>query len=360
MNPNEKLQELGQSIWVDAITREMLDDGILERYIDQLAVTGLTSNPTIFEKAIDGSDDYDAQIGELLEGGKSGEELFFELAIDDLRRAADLFGGVHERTDGVDGYVSLEVSPLLAYEAEATIAEAGRLHSQADRENLLIKIPGTMEGSGAISETIASGIPVNVTLLFDHIQYEAQADAYMTGIERRIESGEDPEVASVASVFVSRWDVAVKDEVGEELHGKLGIAAAARAYKSYRELLGSDRWARLEAEGARPQRLLFASTSAKDPSMRDTAYVEALAAPNTVNTMPDSTVEAFADHGEVGEPLADDCGDCEQILAEVEDSGVDVDALAAQLQSEGAEKFNDSWRELLAGIERASEQVAAE
>ncbi|MGI8727313.1 MAG: transaldolase [Solirubrobacterales bacterium] len=360
MNPNEELQDLGQSIWVDAITRRMLDDGTLQRYIDELAVTGLTSNPTIFEKAIDGSDDYDDQISELLGRGKSGEELFFELAIDDLRRAADLFADVHQRTDGVDGYVSLEVSPLLAYETQETTSEAARLHRQAERENLLIKIPGTMEGGGAITETIAAGIPVNVTLLFDHSQYEAQADAYMSGIERRIEAGEDPRVASVASVFVSRWDVAAKEQVGGDLHGKLGIAAAAKAYKSYRELLASDRWANLEAEGARPQRLLFASTSAKDPAMRDTAYVEALAAPDTVDTMPDSTVEAFADHGEVGAPLPDDGGDCEQVLASFEEAGVDIDALASRLQSEGAEKFNDSWRELLAGIERASEQVAAE
>jgi transaldolase len=350
MNPNEKLHELGQSIWIDSITREMVDSGTLQSYIDDKAVTGLTSNPSIFDKALNGSADYDEQIEQLLAQGKAGEELFLELAITDLRAAADLFAPINERSAGVDGWVSLEVSPRLAYDTEATIAEAAKLHGQAERDNLFIKIPGTPEGLPAITETIAAGIPVNVTLLFDHNQYEAAADAYMNGIERRIEQGLSPDVGSVASVFISRWDVAVEGETPDELTDKLGIVAATQCYVSYRRLCDRDRWQRLENEGAHKQRLLFASTSTKDPALPDTMYVTALAAPDTVNTMPEETVLAFAEHGELGAPLAADGGDVDALAAAFAEAGIDMDALGLQLQKEGAEKFVDSWMDLLSVI----------
>jgi transaldolase len=351
MNPNQQLHQLGQSIWIDSITREMVRSGTLKRYIDELAVTGLTSNPSIFDKALSGSSDYDEQIQELLARGLSGEELFFELAITDLRAAADLFAPINERTGGVDGWVSLEVSPQLAYDTEPTIEQAAKLHGQAERDNLFIKIPGTPEGRPAITETIAAGIPVNVTLLFDHNQYEGAADAYMKGIERRIEQGLDPAVGSVASVFISRWDVAVEGQTSPELSDRLGIVAATRCYVAYRKLQESERWQRLEREGARKQRLLFASTSTKDPDLPDTMYVTALAAPDTINTMPEGTVLAFADHGEVTDPLPADGGDVEEVAREFAEAGFDVDELAERLQREGAQKFDDSWTDLLNGIE---------
>ena len=349
MKPTQVLHELGQSLWVDNITRTMLDDGTLERYIDELSLTGLTSNPTIFEKAIGAGHAYDEQIGELRGQGLDGEELFFELALTDLRRAAKLFGPINERTDDVDGWVSLEVSPLLADDTQATIAQVRELHQKADC-NVFIKIPGTEAGRDAISESIFAGIPVNVTLLFSTGQYRAAADAFMRGIERRIEAGLDPSVPSVASLFISRWDVAVADEVGEDLRNRLGIAVGMRAYGAYRELLDSKRWQRLANEGARPQRLLWASTGTKDPGASDVLYVEALAAPFTVNTMPEKTLLAFADHGEVGEPLRADGGDAEDVLGEFAAAGVDVDALAARLQHEGAETFDGSWRDMLATL----------
>jgi transaldolase len=348
---NARLHELGQSLWLDNITRTILDDGTLGRYIDGLSVTGLTSNPTIFDKAISGGEAYDEQIGELASGGGSAEEIFFELAIADLRRATDLFAAVHERTDGVDGWCSLEVSPKLADDAAATIAQAAKLHGQAERENLLIKIPGTEAGHAAIEESIFAGIPVNVTLLFDRAHYLGAAEAYMRGVERRIEAGLDPAIGSVASLFVSRWDKAVMGEVPDELRDKLGIAIGKRAYRAYRELLDSERWQRLENAGARPQRLLWASTGTKDPEASDVLYVEGLASPFTVNTMPEPTLHAFADHGEVGEPLPADGGDAEQVLAAFGDAGIDVEALAARLQEEGKQAFVDSWNELLKTIE---------
>jgi transaldolase len=351
VTPNAKLHELGQSLWLDNITRTMLDDGTLARYIDELSVTGLTSNPTIFDKAISGGDTYDEQIAELAPSIDSTEEIFFELAIADLRRATDLFAGVHERTDHVDGWCSLEVSPKLADDTEATIEQAAKLHAHAERDNLYIKIPGTPAGLGAIEESIFAGIPVNVTLLFDREQYLAAADAYMKGIERRIEGGLDPNVASVASLFISRWDVAVQDEVPAELRNRLGIAIGGRAYRAYHELLDSDRWQRLLNEGARAQRLLWASTGTKDPDASDVLYIEAFASPFTVNTMPEPTLLAFADHGEVGEPLPADGGDAEQVLAAFGEAGIDVDALATRLQDEGAEAFVKSWNELLKSIE---------
>jgi transaldolase len=346
-----KLHELGQILWLDNITRTMLDDGTLAGYIEELSVTGLTSNPTIFDKAISGGDTYDEQIAELAPRGLSTEEIFFELAIADLRRATDLFSGVHERTDHVDGWCSLEVSPKLADDTAATIEQAAKLHAEAERDNLFIKIPGTEAGLGAIEESIFAGIPVNVTLLFDREQYLAAADAYMKGIERRIEAGLDPNVASVASLFISRWDVAVSDEAPDELRNRLGVAIGGRAYRAYHELLDSDRWQRLLNEGARAQRLLWASTGTKDPDASDVLYIEAFASPFTVNTMPEPTLLAFADHGEVGEPLPADAGDAEQVLAKFGEAGIDVDALAARLQDEGAEAFVKSWNELLKSIE---------
>ena len=320
MKPTQKLHELGQSLWVDNITRDMLDEGTIQRYIDELSVTGLTSNPTIFDNAISGGDDYDEQIIELREKGLEAEQMFFELALTDLRRAAKLFEPINERTDGVDGWVSLEVSPLLADDAQKTIAQVADLHSRAEC-NIFIKIPGTEAGRTAIEESIFAGTPVNVTLLFSTDQYLAAAEAYMRGLERRIEAGLDPAVPSVASLFISRWDKAVIDQVPDELRDQLGIAVAKRTYRAYRELLDSERFQRLANEGARPQRLLWASTGTKDPDASDVLYVEALAAPFTINTMPDKTLLAFADHGEVREPLPADGGDAEQVLAKLNEAG---------------------------------------
>lgn len=348
MNENNKrLHDQGQSLWVDNITRKMLDDGTLERYIAELSVTGLTSNPTIFEKAIGGGHDYDSQIAELAQGQSDPEKIFFELAIDDLRRAADLFDATYRRTAGVDGFVSLEVSPLLADDTAGTTTEAASLHAKADRENLFIKIPGTEAGLPAIEEAIFNGIPVNVTLLFDAAQYLAAADAYMKGVERRIEAGLNPAVNSVASLFVSRWDAAVIDEVSPELRAKLGIAIGQRAYAAYRELIASDRSQRLANEGAMTQRLLMASTGTKDPEASDVLYIEALGAPNTVNTMPEAALLAYADHGVTGDPIAPDGGEAESVLAEYAEAGFDVDAIAARLQSEGKESFAKSWHSLI-------------
>jgi transaldolase len=353
-----RLHELGQSLWLDNITRTMLGDGTLKGYIDELSVTGLTSNPTIFDKAISAGDAYDQQIAEVSAAADAGEgvganadeKIFFELAVADLRDACDLFAGVYGRTSGVDGFCSLEVSPLLADDAAATIEQAKALHAKAGRDNLFIKIPGTEAGREAIEEAIFAGIPVNVTLLFDDAQYIGAAEAYMKGIERRIEAGLDPDVASVASLFISRWDVAVAEEVPDELHNRLGIAVGGRAHRAYHELLDSPRMLRLMNEGARPQRLLWASTGTKDPNASDTMYIEAFASPFTVNTMPEPTLLAFADHGEVGELFPADGGNAEQVLKEFEQAGIDVKALATRLQVEGKESFNKSWEELLKSI----------
>jgi transaldolase len=349
--PTQQLHEIGQSLWLDNITRTMLADGTLGGYIDELSVTGLTSNPTIFDKAIGGGDAYNEQIAEESASAGSTEDLFFKLAIRDLQGATDLFSGVHERTAGVDGFCSLEVSPLLADDTAATIAQAAELHAKAERENLFIKIPGTPAGLPAIEESIFAGIPINVTLLFSSEQYVAAAEAYMRGIERRIEAGLDPDVASVASIFMSRWDVAVSKEAPEELRNRLGLAVGFRAYRAYRELLDSPRQQRLMNEGARPQRLLWASTGTKDPDASDVLYIEGFASPFTVNTMPEPTLQAFADHGTVGELVPADGGEAEQLLAEFEAAGIGVDALAARLQKEGKAAFVDSWNELLKTIE---------
>ncbi|HSI79691.1 MAG TPA: transaldolase [Solirubrobacterales bacterium] len=350
MKATRHLHELGQSLWLDNITRTMLDDGTLEHYVGELSITGLTSNPTIFDHAITRTDAYDEQIGALTRAGAAAEEAFFELAIADLRRAADLFGPIHARTDGVDGWVSLEVSPLLADDAGATIEQARALHAKAGRENLLIKIPGTEAGREAIADAVFAGIPVNVTLLFSTEHYLGAADAYLRGVERRIDAGLDPAVGSVASVFISRWDKAVFDRVGSELRDLLGIAVAKRTYRAYRDVLDSERWQRLANAGARPQRLLWASTGTKDPDASDVLYIGGLAAPFTVNTMPEKTLLAFAEHGEAGDPLPADGGDAEEVLGRFAAAGIDVDALAAELQRDGAKAFDDSWAELIGSI----------
>lgn len=347
---NQDLARIGQSIWVDNITRQMLDEGTLEEFIRDYFVTGLTSNPTIFDKAISGGEAYRDQIRELAARGASPEETFFTLALEDLGRAAGMFGAVHERTDQVDGWVSLEVSPLLADDTEGTIEQAVELHSRADLENLLIKIPGTEAGLKAIEEVIFQGIPVNVTLLFSAKQYLAAADAYMRGIERRIEAGLNPAVGSVASLFVSRWDAAVVDDVPADLRAKLGLAIGQQAYAAYRGLLAGERAQRLANDGGRVQRLLMASTGTKDPEASDVLYVEGLAAPNTVNTMPEATLLAFADHGQVSGPIPPDGGDSAEVLAAYTEAGFDLNELAARLQSEGKQAFVDSWQALVSSI----------
>lgn len=349
-NATKNLHDLGQSIWLDNITRRLLTSGTLRRYIAEYSVTGLTSNPTIFDHAIKSSDDYDEAINRKVAEGKVGEQLFFELALEDLVQAADLFREIHDRTNGVDGWVSLEVSPELAHDTVKTVAAAKELHARADRPNLFIKIPGTAEGLPAIEEAIFAGVHVNVTLLFSREQYLAAAEAYMRGIERRIAAGLRPDVASVASIFISRWDVALYGKT-PDLRNRLGIAIANRIYCSYRSLLNSPRMLQLLNAGARPQRLLWASTGTKDPAASDLLYVKALAAPFTVNTMPEGTLNALADHGAFEGTLAPDGGDCEFVLAEFGLAGIDIDALAAQLQEEGADSFVKSWRELMSRID---------
>jgi transaldolase len=352
----EILHERGQSLWLDNITRAMLDSGKIQHYIDAYSVTGLTSNPSIFDKAI-GSGDYDESIATKARAGLSGEDLFFDLAIEDLRRAADAFLGVHERTDGVDGWVSLEVSPLLAHDTERTVEAARTLHAKAGRPNLFIKIPGTPEGLPAITESIAAGVPINITLLFSAEQYLAASDAYLQGVERRLAAGLDPAVPSVASIFLSRWDVAVSRQVPAELTDRLGLAIAQATYRAYRQLLNSDRALRLENEGVRMQRLLWASTGTKNPDAPDTLYVHGLTAPFTINTIPEKTLEAFYDHGEAGEPMPADGGDCDEVLARFAAAGVDVQALAVKLQADGATAFVDSWQELLERISAQSSSL---
>jgi len=350
MKATQLLHDEGQSLWLDNITRELLNSGTLQQYINELSITGLTSNPTIFDHAIKNSTTYDSAITQKSRQGKKGEALFFELATEDLTRAADLFRPVHEITNRVDGWVSLEVSPLLAFDTASTLAAAKDLFARAQRPNLFIKIPGTRQGLPAIEEAIFAGVPINVTLLFSREQYLAAAEAFLRGIERRIEAGLNPYVGSVASVFVSRWDVAVAGKVPEKLRDQLGIAIAKRTYKAASALLSSPRWQRLYNLGGRPQRLLWASTGTKDPRASDILYVKALAAPFTVNTMPEGTLKALATHTELGELLPVDGGNCEEVLAQFAQAGIDVDALAAQLQEEGAESFVKSWKDLMAVI----------
>jgi transaldolase len=357
MKATQLLHNLGQSIWLDNITRDLLNSGTLKRYIDDLSVTGLTSNPTIFDHAIKNSAAYDTAIGDQLPSGKDGEKLFFELALDDITRAAHEFRPTYYKTNGLDGWVSLEVSPLLAHDTASTLREAKDLHERAGCPNLFIKIPGTKEGLPAIEEAIFAGIPVNVTLLFSREQYLAAADAFLRGIERRIDAGLNPVVDSVASVFVSRWDTAVASKAPEALRNRLGIAVAMRTYQAYRSLLDSPRWQRAFNAGARPQRLLWASTGTKDPKASDILYVKALAAPFTVNTMPEATLLALAEHTELGSILPADGGDCEEVLAQFTKAGIDIDALAAQLQDEGARSFVKSWNELMEVIASKSAAI---
>jgi len=359
MKATKLLHELGQSLWLDNITRDLLDTGTLQRYIDELSVTGLTSNPTIFDHAIKNSTSYDKTIREKLARGESGEQLFFDVALEDLTRAADQFLPIFQRSNGVDGWVSLEVSPLLAHETKSTLAAAKDLHARAGRPNLFIKIPGTPAGLPAIEECIYSGVPVNVTLLFNREHYLGAAEAFLRGVERRIEAGLNPRIGSVASVFVSRWDGAVATKVPETLRNKLGIAIAGRVYKACRTLLSSPRWQRIYNAGAFPQRLLWASTGTKDPSASDILYVKALAAPFTVNTMPENTLKALAMHTEIGTIIPADGGDCEEVLREFAASGVDIDALAAQLQDEGAKAFVKSWNDLMSVISSKTAALAA-
>ena len=351
MQPTQQLHDLGQSLWLDNITRKLLTSGTLRHYIADFSITGLTSNPSIFDLAIKNSNFYDDAIRQKKKEGKSGEELFFELAIEDLRQAADLFRPIHDQTAGTDGWVSLEVSPSLAYDAASTVKAAVHLHAQAQRPNLFIKIPGTSEGHFAIEEAIFRGVPVNVTLLFSAGHYTGAAEAYLRGIERRIAKGLDPNVRSVASMFISRWDKAVMGKVPTELEDRLGIAIAKRTYKAYRDLLASPRWRRVSEAGAQPQRLLWASTGTKNPKASDTLYIKALAAPDTINTMPEKTLLAFSDHGAVGEVLPVDGGDAEKVIAMFGKAGIDDERLAADLQREGAASFVASWKDLLDCIE---------
>jgi len=354
MRATQLLHNLGQSLWLDNITRDLLDSGTLQRYIDEYSVTGLTSNPTIFEHAIKNSEAYDPGIRDGMKKGKPAEEVFFELALQDLKRAASMFRPIFDRTDGVDGWASLEVSPLLVHDTQATLTAAKDLHGRSESPNLLIKIPGTAEGLPAIEEAIFNGIPINVTLLFSREHYLAAAEAFLRGIERRIEAGLNADVGSVASLFVSRWDAAVADKVPDHLKNKLGIAIAEQTYRAARELLTSPRWQRIYNVGARPQRLLWASTGTKDPQASDVLYVKALAAPFTVNTMPEKTLLALAEHTEIGSIMSADGGNCEQVLQEFRTAGIDINALAAQLQTEGAKSFAKSWDQLIAIIETKS------
>jgi len=358
MNTTRQLQELGQSLWLDNISREMLNTGTLSNYIENFSITGLTSNPTIFEQAIGSSASYDDDIRKKAATDKSHEALFIELALDDLRRAADLFLPIFNASNGIDGWVSMEVSPLLANDTAGSLAAAKMIHAQADRPNLFVKIPGTQEGVIAIEEAIFAGVPINVTLLFSPAQYLAVAEAYMRGIERRIVAGLNPKIESVASLFVSRWDAAVADKVPAELHNLLGIAIGQGAYRSYRKLLASERWKKLVQQGAHPQRLLWASTGSKDPKASDTLYIEALIAPGTINTMPEKTLLAFSDHGSVGAELAVHGGDSEAMLAQFAQAGIDINALAARLQREGALSFVKSWQQLMQRIASKSQTLA--
>jgi len=359
MKVTQQLHDLGQSLWLDNISRETLRDGTLASLIADYAVTGLTSNPTIFEKAMSEGDAYDDAIAKMAREGRSTEDLFFALAVEDLQQAADLFLPAHEASNGVDGWASLEVSPLLVDDTQGTIRSAASLARQANRRNLFIKIPGTPAGVPAIEESIYAGVPINVTLLFSREQYLAAAEAYMKGIERRLNDGKSPVVESVASLFVSRWDTGVKDTVSPDYQNKLGIAIAMRTYKAYRELLESPRWKKLAAAGAHPQRLLWASTGTKDPKAPETLYVEALAAPDTIDTMPSKTLKAFAEHGKVGATMPRDGGFCEQTIEEIRRQGVDIEALAAKLQADGGDAFAKSWHSLLGGLEEKVTRLTA-
>lgn len=360
MHATKALHNLGQSLWLDNITRSLLTSGTLNRYIREFAITGLTSNPTIFEQAIGNADVYDGAIREKVREGKRGEMLFFELALEDLTQAADLFRPIYDSTKGMDGWVSLELSPLLANDTAGAVAAAAELHTLAQRPNLFIKIPGTPEGIPAIEESIFAGIPINVTLLFSRTQYLAAAKAYIRGIERRLAKGLNPAVTSVASVFISRWDVAIKDRVPTSLRNCLGIAIAQQTYAAYRELLQSSRWLKLAPAGARPQRLLWASTGTKDSAVSETLYVEALAAPDTINTMPEKTLLALANRAELESSIVAEASAAEKMLTRFGEAGIDIDTLAMQLQHEGAESFVQSWHKLLQRLSDKGSALASD
>jgi transaldolase len=354
-----QLHEQGLSLWLDNITRGLLRSGTLDKYIHELSISGLTSNPTIFDHAIRNTDFYDDAIRQKANSGLPVEKLFFELAIEDLSQAASLFKPIYERTNGLDGWVSLEVSPKLAYDTEGTLQAARQLHDLAGLPNLFIKIPGTQQGLPAIEEAIFAGVPVNVTLLFSAEQYTAAAQAYLRGVERRIAAGLNPAVRSVASIFISRWDKATLGKAPAVLQDKLGIAVAQRAYLAYRAFLNSERMLRAMNFGAHPQRLLWASTSTKDPQASDILYIRSLIAPYTINTMPEETLLDFADHGQAGPPLPLEGGDSEQVIADFEKAGFGYEELAATLQKEGAQSFVKSWNDLLETIEARMYAVTA-
>jgi transaldolase len=348
LNPAQRLHALGQSLWLDSISRLMLRSGALARYVSELAVTGLTSNPTILGHAMAAGSDYDHSLARLVDAGVTdAQDLVYSLALEDLAEAAALFRPAWERTAGVDGYVSLEVPPDVAYDAQATIALARRLHDQAGFPNLLVKIPGTPPGLTAMEETITAGIGVNVTLLFSDTHYLRTADAYLRALERRRAAGLDLNVPSVASVFISRWDAAADPLLPPALHGRLGLAMAQKTYSSHLQLLSDKRWQTLAEAGARPQRVLWASTSTKDPDLPDSYYLGRLAAPDTIDTVPEKTLLAFADHGDPDQRLAPDYAAAERTISAIADAGVDVDILAERLQRQGAGAFGADWAALL-------------
>jgi transaldolase len=351
MNRNTKhLNEKGQSIWLDNITRKMIDDGTLKRYIDELSVTGLTSNPSIFDSAIAKTEYYDSSIAKDGSRDITDEELFFSLAVEDIQRAADLFMPLYKKTNGLDGFVSIEVSPLLAYDTENTIKAAKDIFQRVNRPNTFIKIPGTPEGLPAIEAAISEGIPVNVTLLFSAEQYLAASQAYLRGVEARIQRGVNPDVRSVASVFVSRWDKAVADKVPAKLNNRLGMAIMGDVFSAYQKFLASDRVRRIMNEGAFPQRLLWASTGTKDPDAPDTFYIDRLVSPFTVNTIPEATLLAFADHGKAGDIMKVNTAASEKELSMFSEAGIDYSALGSKLQKDGAEAFISSWKHLIESI----------
>ncbi|HEX4300717.1 MAG TPA: transaldolase [Gammaproteobacteria bacterium] len=357
--PTQRLQDLGQSLWLDNIDRKLLRSGALRRYIDAMSVTGLTSNPTIFDKAIGDSDAYDAAIRKAAPQALSTEALFFDLALQDLTEAAKLFEPVFDASKAMDGWVSLEISPLLADDTAGSVQAAVELHARVKSPNLFMKIPGTAAGVPAIEEAIFKGVPVNVTLLFSREQYLAAAEAYQRGIQRRMDAGLDPRVHSVASLFVSRWDVAVAKQVPAELVNRLGIAVSQQVYRAYCELHGSSRWRTLASGGALKQKLLWASTGTKDPQASDTLYVEALAAPDTINTMPEKTLQAFAEHGRLRGVMAPDGGDSRKVLDAFTATGIDIPALAGRLQQEGTAAFTKSWHQLMHQVAEKSKHLKA-
>ena len=359
-NAAQRLHEVGQSLWLDSINRAMLRSGALARYVSELAVTGLTSNPTILGHAMAASTDYDASLRTWLQHGvNEPQDLVYRLALEDLAAAASLFYPAWDATQGGDGYVSIEVPPDLAYETPRTVALAKWLQDEAGFENLLVKIPGTPQGLAAMEEAVVAEIGINVTLLFSDAQYLQTAEAYVRALERRLEAGLSLAVPSVASVFVSRWDKAADPLLSPEMHGRLGLAEAKKVYASYRQLLSSERWHALAQAGARPQRVLWASTSAKDPALADTYYVEALAAPDTIDTMPEKTLLAFAEHGVVGDLLEADYARAEEVVAAVAGQDVDVDALAESLQRQGARAFGADWASLLDAIATKSKRLSS-